>query len=356
MDDETDRYTIGELARRTGLPARTIRFWSDSGVVPPLERNSGGYRIYGADAVGRLHLVRTLRELGLGLDEVRKVVDRRSTLAEIAAVHVDALDTRIRMLRLNRAVLHNAIRRENKSEGLSLMYELARLPAHERQHLIDGFVDKVFAGVTDEDALVIAGFMREMPPQLPDDPTSAQVDAWMELAELVSDDDFQRTVQLLVLRGESGNRIEFGLNIRPLVLEHASPAAEKKIAPESGAGRAILDRIVPADLDESESRALLDWLDAVAEPRVERYWELLSLINDRTPAPPSVPAFTWLAAALRAHREPPGSGEFAGPVLQSAQSEFGAAPRGLFGGRPGVGGAVEVPQHHGEVDQRADLA
>ncbi|MEU7631334.1 MerR family transcriptional regulator [Nocardia sp. NPDC049220] len=302
MEEETDRYTIGELARRTELSTRTIRFWSDSGVIPPVERSAGGYRLYGADAVGRLHLVRTLRELGLGLDAVREVLDRQSTLAEIAAIHVEALDTQIRMLRLNRAVLHNAICRENKIEGLSLMYELARLSARERQHLIDGFVDKIFAGVDDADALAIADFMREMPPQLPEDPTSAQVDAWIELAGLVSDDDFQRTMRQMVLRGESDNRIEFGLNIRPLVLVHASPAVEKGIAPESDTGRAIVDHIVPADLADTESRALLEWLDLVAEPRVERYWQLLSLINDRPPGPPSVPVFAWLAAAVRAHR------------------------------------------------------
>ncbi|WP_019926383.1 MerR family transcriptional regulator [Nocardia sp. BMG111209] len=302
MDEETDRYTIGELARRTGLSARTIRFWSDSGVIPPSERSAGGYRLYGADAVDRLHLVRTLRELGFGLDAVREVLDRQSTLAEVAEIHVEALDTQIRMLRLNRAVLRNSIRRENKTEGLSLMYELARLPARERQQLIDGFVDKIFDGVDDTDAIAIADFMRELPPQLPDDPTSAQVDAWIELAELVSDDDFRHTMRQMVLRGESDNRIEFGLNIRPLVLEHAGPAVEKGIAAESDTGRAILDRIVPSDLGDTESQALLEWLNLVAEPRVERYWQLLSLINDHPPAPPSVPAFTWLAAALRAHR------------------------------------------------------
>lgn len=96
MDPETDRYPIGELARRTGLSARTIRFWSDSGVIRPF----------------------------------------------------------------NRAVLRNALGRNNQAEGPALRYELARLPARERQRLID-----------------IAEFMREMPPQLPDDPTSEQVDA-----------------------------------------------------------------------------------------------------------------------------------------------------------------------------------
>ncbi|WP_040834051.1 MerR family transcriptional regulator [Nocardia brevicatena] len=302
MDAETDRYTIGELARRTGLSTRTIRFWSDSGVIPPVQRSAGGYRLYDAGAVARLQLIRTLRELGLGLDTVRKVLDRPSTLAEVAAIHVEALDTQIRMLRLNRAVLHNAIHRENTTEGLTLMYNLARSSARERQQLIDDFVDTVFAGVEDTDALVIADLMRQMPPQLPDDPTSAQVDAWIGLAELVSDNDFRHTMRQMVLGGEPDNRIEFGLSIRPLVLEHAGPAVDNGITPESDTGRAILDRIVPTDLGDTETHALLEWLDLVAEPRVERYWELLSLINNHPPGPRSVPAFAWLADALRAHR------------------------------------------------------
>ncbi|WP_246074444.1 MerR family transcriptional regulator [Nonomuraea terrae] len=57
MNDVTGLYTIGQLAQRTGLQARTIRFWSDSGVVPPVRRSEGGYRLYDAEAVARLDLV-----------------------------------------------------------------------------------------------------------------------------------------------------------------------------------------------------------------------------------------------------------------------------------------------------------
>lgn len=47
------------LARRTGVPVRTIRFWSDTGVIAPTGRSDGGYRLYDAAAVARLDLVRT---------------------------------------------------------------------------------------------------------------------------------------------------------------------------------------------------------------------------------------------------------------------------------------------------------
>ena len=62
-------YSIGELACRTGLPVRTIRFYSDIGVVPPTDRTSAGYRLYDIDALARLDLVRTLRDLGIDLGD-----------------------------------------------------------------------------------------------------------------------------------------------------------------------------------------------------------------------------------------------------------------------------------------------
>ena len=77
-------YTIGQVARRIGVPARTIRFWCDAGLLTPTDRSAGGYRRYDDAAVTRLDLVRTLRELGLGLDDIRAVLrgrtDRKSVV------------------------------------------------------------------------------------------------------------------------------------------------------------------------------------------------------------------------------------------------------------------------------------
>jgi DNA-binding transcriptional MerR regulator len=67
-------YSIGDLARRTGLTVKAIRFYSDRGIVLPTDRSPAGYRLYDIDAVARLDLVRTLRELGLDLPTIRKVV------------------------------------------------------------------------------------------------------------------------------------------------------------------------------------------------------------------------------------------------------------------------------------------
>ncbi|MFJ9371098.1 hypothetical protein ACIRRA_42755 [Nocardia sp. NPDC101769] len=59
---------------------------------------------------------------------------------------------------------------------------------------------------------------------------------------------------------------------------------------------------MPTSLTAAEQVSLLKWLDTVAEPRVEQYMQLLSMINGHTPEKPTVPAFEWFAESLRAHR------------------------------------------------------
>src|SRR5256885_16716746 len=54
--------TIGELSRRTGVPVKTLRFWSDEGLLPPATRSRSGYRLYAEDATLRLDLVRRDRK------------------------------------------------------------------------------------------------------------------------------------------------------------------------------------------------------------------------------------------------------------------------------------------------------
>src|SRR5690242_6974743 len=118
-------YSIGELARRTGLTVKKIRFYSDRGIVTPAERTPAGYRRYGPEAVARLALVRTLRELGLGLDVIRRVTNQELTLGQVAAEHAAALNAQISILRLRQAVLTAAAGREPTFEEMERMHQLA---------------------------------------------------------------------------------------------------------------------------------------------------------------------------------------------------------------------------------------
>ena len=304
MSTKAELFTIGQLARRTGVPARTVRFWSDAGLIPPAGRSAGGYRLFDSEAAARLDLVRTLRELGLGLDVVAAVLSRASTLGEVAATHVSALDAQIRALRLRRAVLSTVARHESTVEEAALMHKLARLSAQERQRIIDDFVTEVFQGVDPgSPAMGVARGMRQMPAELPDDPAPEQVGAWIELGELVADESFRRRARDMALAGpqaglpdpQAGERLD-----HQLVAGHAGRALAAGIAPGSREGRAVLDQIVPPGTPPAERARLAATLETFTDARVERYWQLLAIING-WPQPPSVvPAFEWLIEALRA--------------------------------------------------------
>ncbi|MFD6354623.1 helix-turn-helix domain-containing protein [Nocardia tengchongensis] len=123
------------------MSARTIRFWSDIGAVSPIARSAGGYRLFDAAAVERIELVHTLRQLGLDLPTVHRVLEQQATLAEVAETHVRALDAQIRSLRLSRAVLSTVAKRGTSTQEMTLIHKLAQLSARERQQIIDGFTN-----------------------------------------------------------------------------------------------------------------------------------------------------------------------------------------------------------------------
>jgi DNA-binding transcriptional MerR regulator len=320
MSTDAELFSIGQLAARTGLTSRTIRFWSDAGLVPPAGRSAGGYRLYDAEAVARLDLVWTLRELGLGLEVIRAVLSRATTVAQVAAAHVAVLDEQIRLLRLRRAVLSTVATRGTTIEETLLMHKLARLSAQERQQMIDDFVDGVFTGVDPQaPGAGIAYGMRQLPAELPDDPTPEQVDAWVELAELIADPEFRQRARTMAVAGQQAGQQASqhagpqadqpadpqtgpqaghpagGLDYQA-VLEHAGQALAGGIAPGSPEGQSVLDRLVPA----AERPGVLAQLETFTDARVERYWQLLGVLRGQPPFPPAVPAFQWLIAALRA--------------------------------------------------------
>ncbi|MEX0968951.1 MAG: MerR family transcriptional regulator [Paracoccaceae bacterium] len=63
--------TIGKAARQSGLSIETIRFYERSGVVPKPDRSANNRRSYSTEQIGRLRLIRRLRDLGFGLTDAQ---------------------------------------------------------------------------------------------------------------------------------------------------------------------------------------------------------------------------------------------------------------------------------------------
>lgn len=302
-DDESLLLTIGQLASRTGLAVRTIRYWSDIGAVPPAGRSSGGHRLYDAESAARMELVATLRELGLGLDEVRRLLAREDTVADVAAAHVAALDAQIASLRLTRAVLSAVARRAPGTEEMALMNKLARLSAAERRQIIEDFIAEVFAGLDADPGL--REKLRLTVPELPDEPTPEQVDAWVELAELVQDRSFRQRMRKMAEYHVGGGGPVSGAAGMPAgfsqkVFELAGQARQRGVAPDSPEAARVVGQLLDG-ADAARRAYVRERLTAGVDSQSDRYHELLVMINGQQPRPSRAPDLQWLLAAIDSH-------------------------------------------------------
>lgn len=66
--------TIGRVEREVGLPAKTIRFYEDIGLIAPAKRLANGYRVYEPRQAEELRLIKYARDLGLPIAEIKKLM------------------------------------------------------------------------------------------------------------------------------------------------------------------------------------------------------------------------------------------------------------------------------------------
>ncbi|SHN44380.1 MerR family transcriptional regulator [Cryptosporangium aurantiacum] len=302
------RYSIGDLARRTGLTVKAIRFYADRGIVPPSGRNAAGHRVYDEDAAARLRLVRSLRDLGVDLATIRRILERDVTLADVASRHADALDVQIRALRFRRAVLTAIAAHGPDIEEISMVQRLATLSEDERRRLVDEFLTATFDGLERTDPAFV-GIRRSLTPTLPDDADPAVVDAWIELVELAQDPEFRASMRRLaeqhaadrepgtVPRPEAVAVVRAHLPAGTTATPPSSPAAARVVTTVAGAyARVTGEPDTPALRKRLRAR-----LELANDPRRERYESLLATVNGWPPNDPVEPTLTWCIQALRAH-------------------------------------------------------
>lgn len=91
---------VGELARRTGLTIRALHHYDEIGLLKPSQHSEAGYRLYTAGDVARLQQVRSLRQLGFSLEEVRDCLDRPGfSPLESIRLHIGRLREQVEMQR-----------------------------------------------------------------------------------------------------------------------------------------------------------------------------------------------------------------------------------------------------------------
>jgi DNA-binding transcriptional MerR regulator len=114
--------TIGQVAKSSGVAAKTIRYYEQIGVLPAPSRASSGYRLYDQSGVERLRFIRRARSLGLPLQELKALMATlnggaqpalRPRLRALVRAQLDAVTTQIadlERLRLQLEHIHQQMR------------------------------------------------------------------------------------------------------------------------------------------------------------------------------------------------------------------------------------------------------
>ena len=133
---------VGEAARLSGLPAKTIRYYEDIGLISPL-RASNGYRDYSQDDIHRLSFLRRARAHGFSIDDCRQLMalyrDRGRAshdVREIASAHVAAITLKIGELEAMRTTLQKLIQacHGDQRPDCPILEDIAGTPGKTAKH------------------------------------------------------------------------------------------------------------------------------------------------------------------------------------------------------------------------------
>jgi DNA-binding transcriptional MerR regulator len=135
--DESLLYSIEQVATRTGLTKRTLRYYEEVGILPPTGRTEGNYRRYSEADVQRLERIKKLRDLlGFTLTEIRTLLEAEDERGLIKVAYRQETDAHTKAAQLDRAdeLLRGQLQLiEQKLNGLEQMRHtlLTRLKHHE---------------------------------------------------------------------------------------------------------------------------------------------------------------------------------------------------------------------------------
>ncbi|MFE7316288.1 MerR family transcriptional regulator [Streptomyces sp. NPDC057555] len=295
---------IGELARRAGVTVKTVRHYSDAGLLPEAGRSAGGHRRYGADAVDRLHRIRDLRAVGMPLPEVAGALADEGSLERALAAQLAAVDGQLTALRWREAALR-ALTAAPEDRRPALLRLLGGLPQPPTSEALVRFWHRQLPRALP--SALRTAVLDAAVPALPADPRPAQVVGYARLHALAAGRDGGLTVRCrrvraaAALAGETDPVALYAGLGEAYALAGAALAAGRRPAPGPE-----LDSFVAAHARAYRRRdgagfrtGLRASLRAGDDPRLRAYWRYAAEVSGGD-GPSMGAAHDWLVAALDA--------------------------------------------------------
>ncbi|GHF53980.1 MULTISPECIES: MerR family transcriptional regulator [Streptomyces] len=294
-------WSIGELAERAGVTVKTVRFYSDRGLLPEAGRSAGGHRRYGPEALARLRMIRSLRTLDLPVPDVGRVLDSEDALENAIAAQLRELGSQLAALRWREAALQllRDCTPEERPERLLLVGAMTTPP--DTAPMARFWRRWLPARLP---ARLVSAILERAVPDPPADPEPADVLAFARMHALVSapcTGDGRHQPEVHRPDGDYRPAVLYEGLIEAFAL--ATPDLRARRTPHEGEA---LDAFVDAHArasgthDTPAFRRRLSSLLAT-EPRIDRYWQLKAELSGPSAEPTPGAAHDWLHAALDGH-------------------------------------------------------
>ena len=129
-------YTVGEMAKRLDIPPSTLRYYDKEGLLPFVERSSGGIRMFRDSDVEWLQIIHCMKKAGMSIRDIREYI-------QLALQGNDTIDARLAMFRRQREAIlaqMEELRQTLAGFSVGVLRSIKEIP---------GFVDGTF----DKDAI-----------------------------------------------------------------------------------------------------------------------------------------------------------------------------------------------------------
>lgn len=300
-------FSIGEVARRAGLSVQSLRHYHKLGLLFPSHVSEAGYRFYSELDCLRLELIRTLRDVGFDLEVIGQLLEDKKDAQTAVMMQLETLELQLHTLKRQQVLLKTVLSGEVAAilPRLQRLNVLARLNKLEREAFLAEQLDWKPEDATHSQSRAVweAAVLN-----LPTIMTEAQLEDWLELAEIAASErlqlSLQRQKQLFVGLTET-QRLEWTKHLGRMMKKAMRAVSDKQDIKHRKSQKLVNEWIegLAGIWGKKADATFLPWLyqqlSETHDPCIARYWELIARLKGTGYSPLYGQAYTWLLEGFR---------------------------------------------------------